>query len=200
MVSNSLKNNSAQTIQESMSLFYFQVVDIWKRLCESHNILLSQTFEEYKHLLDGKITDVEEIVSKKQETIFTINHLDDIRRELIENINIFLNQHNISSKVHNVGDLIQLMKNFEIERGEKHLQSFNAFLIDIIEKIQVQNKKNQQFLNRAIISLKEMREDAVGEKKYHTYTPKGSATSNTTNRYQTIKKTDGPSIREGQIE
>jgi flagellar biosynthesis/type III secretory pathway chaperone len=69
------------------------------------------------------------------------------------------------------------MQNYEAETNEKHLYRFNELLIDVIEKIQTQNKKNQLFINKAILSLREIREDAGGVKKYNTYSAKGISKS-----------------------
>jgi flagellar biosynthesis/type III secretory pathway chaperone len=65
------------------------------------------------------------------------------------------------------------MNFFEKQNNTQHLYRFNALLIDVIEKIQTQNKKNQVFLNKAINSLKEIREEALGVKNYNTYNKKG---------------------------
>ena len=54
---------------------------------------------------------------------------------------------------------------------------FNALLIDIITKIQVQNKNNQLFINRSLLNLKSIREDALGQKSYSTYTATGGSKS-----------------------
>ncbi len=63
-----------------------------------------------------------------------------------------------------------------IKRNQNCLDSLNSekhLLIDIIEKLQTQNKKNQLFLNKAINNLREIREDALGVKSYSTYNNKG---------------------------
>ena len=65
------------------------------------------------------------------------------------------------------------MRFYEDQNNTKHLYRFNELLIDVIEKIQEQNKKNQVFLNKAINNLREIREEAMGVKNYSTYNQKG---------------------------
>jgi flagellar biosynthesis/type III secretory pathway chaperone len=72
------------------------------------------------------------------------------------------------------------MQAYEVEKNQKHLFRFNALLIDIIEKIQTQNKRNQLFINKALLSLKQIRIEATGKKNYSLYTSKGSAISTST--------------------
>ena len=74
--------------------------------------------------------------------------------------------------VNNVSELISLMNLFEETNKNYHLKRFNTLLIDIIEKLQDQNK-NQMFLNKAIHNLKEIREEAMGVKNYSTYNKQG---------------------------
>jgi flagellar biosynthesis/type III secretory pathway chaperone len=45
----------------------------------------------------------------------------------------------------------------------------NSLLIDIIHRIQEQNKKNQMFLNKAMLSLREIKQGFTGKKTYTTY-------------------------------
>ena len=66
---------------------------------------------------------------------------------------------------------------------KKYLNNFNSLLIDIIQKIQKQNKKNQIFINKAIISLKEIKGSVDGGKNFNTYTQEGL----TTNKVNQIK-------------
>jgi flagellar biosynthesis/type III secretory pathway chaperone len=66
------------------------------------------------------------------------------------------------------------MKVIENKMQTPHLEKFNSYLIDTIEKIQEQNKKNQIFINKTLLSLKTIREEAMGRKNYSTYNSKGS--------------------------
>ncbi len=156
------------------SVHYFRVTDLWKKLCESHQQLLEITFDEYSLLLGSQIEELEEKVEVKNKLITFIGKLDKERKEAIKSLNIDLKK-NGSSEIQSVSDLIITMKEFESKQDQHHLRRFNALLIDIIEKIQTQNKKNQLFINKALMSLREIREDAMGKKNYSTYNAKGAS-------------------------
>tara|TARA_R110002049_G_scaffold300661_2_gene491694 strand:- start:184 stop:687 length:504 start_codon:yes stop_codon:yes gene_type:complete len=156
------------------SVHYFRVTDLWKKLCESHQQLLEITFDEYSLLLGSQIEELEEKVEEKNKLISFIATLDKERKEAIKNLNADLKK-NGSAEIQSVSDLIVTMKEFESTKDQHHLRRFNALLIDIIEKIQTQNKKNQLFINKALMSLREIREDAMGKKSYSTYNSKGAS-------------------------
>jgi flagellar biosynthesis/type III secretory pathway chaperone len=157
---------------KSLRLFYFQITDIWKRFCEEHSELLDKTFEEYSLLLTSDIDTLEPLLKEKAEVVQRITFLEKARQRCIDQLNDFLSAEGIKT-VDSVSELIQVMSEYEEHNNEKHLFRFNQLLIDIIEKIQAQNKKNQLFLNRSINNLREIREDALGEKNYNTYNNKG---------------------------
>ena len=160
-------------MDQQYAVHYFRVTDLWKKLCESHQRLLELTFDEYSLLLGSQIDELEEKIQEKNELISVIGELDQERKEAISELNKDLKRNNLST-VNSVSELIACMKNFEEQREQRHLQRFNALLIDIIEKIQLQNKKNQLFINKALMSLREIREDALGKKNYSTYNSKGA--------------------------
>jgi flagellar biosynthesis/type III secretory pathway chaperone len=153
---------------QKKELFYFQITDLWKRLCEEHSTLFDQTCDEYSLLLGSQIEELEEKIEQKQETIGRIALLEEIREELIGTVNKHL-----KANISNVSDLISFFQSFEQTLNQKHLQSFNSLLIDIIEKVQTQNRSNQLFINKALGSLRSIREEALGEKSYSTYTSNG---------------------------
>ncbi|MCF8058000.1 MAG: flagellar protein FlgN [Bacteriovoracaceae bacterium] len=158
--------------KNELHVLYFQVTDIWKRFCENHTELLDKTFEEYALLLSSDIDQLEEVLIQKQEIIKKINFLEAARERVITKLNIYLRDNN-QKEVDSVSELIEVMQYFEDQNNTKHLYRFNMLLIDIIEKIQDQNKKNQVFLNKAINNLREIREEAMGVKSYSTYNQKG---------------------------
>jgi flagellar biosynthesis/type III secretory pathway chaperone len=167
----------------TQEILYYQIIDLWKRFCEEHHLLFEQTMDEYSALLESDTEKVESMVESKAETIERINQLEKLRSHLIAKVNETLPE---GQKVNGVGDLILVMQEFEKRSNNNHLFRFNQLLIDIIEKIQEQNKKNQLFINKAIIALREIRENALG-KKYHTYTPRGSTTTKTKEHISTNK-------------
>ena len=150
--------------------FYFQITDIWKRLCEEHNSLLNLTFDEYSALLQSDIEKVELLLEEKQKTILTIESLDKLRSGLIEQLNQTQTE---NEKINSISDLLSFLLNSEVEKEKKHLFRFNNFLIDIIGKIQEQNKKNQTFVAKALNNLRDIRETASGKKTFPGYTAKG---------------------------
>ncbi|MGZ3788436.1 MAG: flagellar export chaperone FlgN [Bacteriovorax sp.] len=163
-------------MNDKLAILYFEVTDLWKRMCEEHNDLFNVTCDEYSLLLRSELDLLEEKLVEKNQIIARISALETIRRDLIADLNKLLPEKNIDS----VSKLLDVMRSYEVEKNQKHLFRFNALLIDIIEKIQAQNKRNQLFINKALLSLKQIRIEAVGKKNYSTYTSKGSAVSSST--------------------
>jgi flagellar biosynthesis/type III secretory pathway chaperone len=147
---------------------------LWKSLCERHSILLDITCEEYSALLESNLETLDSLLERKTSQIEKINELDKYRQSLIDQVNTYINSE--GEKISSISDFIMFFDRFEKSNNQKHLFRFNELLIDIIEKIQQQNKKNQLFLNKAILSLKDLREEALGVKSYMTYTSKGFTT------------------------
>lgn len=158
---------------ELKKIQYFKVTDLWKRFCEEHTTLLDLTFAEYSCLLSSEIDDLEEILEKKNVIITKIRSLEKLRQNIIDEINQTNDQ-----KVQDVSGLLVYMSDFEQEKEQQHLKKFNLLLIDLIEKLKAQNKKNQLFLNKAISSLKNIKEQALGKKSYSTYGQNGNEKSN----------------------
>lgn len=163
--------------KEKQEVFYFQVTDIWKRFCELHTKLFDLTCDEYSLLLGSDIDLLSEKLDEKQETIDLISKVEILREDLISSINTTLTD---ETRITSVSGLLDIFNDIEVEKTGKHLFRFNQLLLDIIEKIQAQNKKNQLFINKAILSLQSIREEAFGGNNYSTYTPKA-----TTSKIQT---------------
>ena len=163
-------------MNDKLAILYFEVTDLWKRLCEEHNELFNITCDEYSLLLNSELSLLEDKLTEKNITILKISALETIRRELIKELNSLLPEKEVTS----VSELLEVMRAYEVENQQKHLFRFNALLIDIIEKIQAQNKRNQLFINKALLSLKQIRIEATGKKNFSTYSSKGSALSSST--------------------
>lgn len=163
-------------MNEKLAILYFEVTDLWKRLCEEHHELFNITCDEYSLLLSSELSLLEEKLIEKNAVILRISALEAVRHELIKDLNKIAPEQEIDS----VSKLLEIMKTYEVENKQKHLFRFNALLIDIIEKIQAQNKRNQLFINKALLSLKQIRIEATGKKNYSTYSSKGSALSSST--------------------
>jgi len=162
--------------KQHFQILYFQITELWKRLCEEHAQLFDLTCEEYETLLRSNINELNYIVEKKQAVLEYIGQLDELRADLIKELNDLVEDQTIEK----VSDLLEIMEAYELEREHKHLKSFNDFLIDMIEKIQEQNKTNQIFIKKAMLSLKDLQEEIIGHsKKYETYNSKGKALKRT---------------------
>lgn len=160
-------------MNESLALLYFQVTDLWKQLCQEHNLLFNLTCDEYSLLLRSELDLLEDKIIEKQICIERITTLEAIRKDLILDLkDIYPNK-----EINGVSELLEIMSEYEIENNQKHLRSFNSLLIDIIEKVQTQNKRNQLFINKALINLQQMKLEASGKKKFSTYSKKGSSVS-----------------------
>jgi flagellar biosynthesis/type III secretory pathway chaperone len=131
------------------------------------------TCDEYHCLIKNSLEKIDLIVEKKQALIEYISSLNDLREDIISEINLVYPDANIQS----VNNLLQFMLATKVEKDEKHLKRFNSFLIDTIEKIQKQNTINQQFISKAMTSIEDVREHLLGRSKYQTYNSKGQTKS-----------------------
>lgn len=158
---------------KDLVIFYFQVTDLWKRFCESHQEMFELTCDEYHALIKNDLEEVDLIVEKKQSIMDYISSINDLREELIRDINIVYT----SAKIENVSQLLKFMLATTIEKDEQHLKRFNNFLIDTIEKIQKQNSINQQFITKAMTSIESVRENLLGKSRFQTYDSRGQTKS-----------------------
>lgn len=151
---------------EEKKLYYQQVVTIWEEFCHLHKELFDLTCDEYLTLLASDMDKLEQMLPIKEEIIGKIGALEKERTELIERLNSI----NLSSqKISKVSELLNLFSDIEDQSPIKALRNLNDLLVDIIEKIQIQNKKNQIFLNKAMLSLKDLKIGFSGKKSYTTY-------------------------------
>ncbi|MGB0452789.1 MAG: flagellar protein FlgN [Bacteriovoracaceae bacterium] len=160
--------------ENQKNVYYFTVTDLWKRFCEEHNRLFTLTSEEYSQLLASDFDKIEQITTNKEEVIERIKNLETIRQETLVKINESLEE---NQRIENASGLVKFFDDCAPEKEGLHLKKFNDLLIHLIEKIQNQNKNNQLFINKAIHSLREIREGAAGGEKLQTYNAKGSARS-----------------------
>ena len=155
------------------SILYFQITDVWKRHCELHSELFDLTCDEYSLLLKSDLDNLEKKIEEKNYILSVIRDNEIIRDEVVARIKTSSNE----KEVKNIKDVISFFSDFEPEMKDKHLYRFNELLIDIIGKIQDQNKKNQIFINKAINSLRAIREDATGKQTVNTYNAQGKTQS-----------------------
>ena len=128
---------------------YKSIINLWQRLCNLHQSLLEVTTEEYTSLLSSDLEKTAEILETKKNLIKEIAKEDLIRQKLVSEI---LGPETLADG-YKFSDLKTFFNKFEIESKGNHLNNFNLILLDTINKIKAQNKKNRFFINRAMISL-----------------------------------------------
>lgn len=151
---------------EEKKLYYHQVLSVWEGFCSLHSQLFDIACDEYLALLSSDIDKLEELLPFKEETIAKISELDSERNKLVEKIN---NTTLVTSPLNKASELMTFFSDIETKNGVSALKNLNSLLIDIIEKIQLQNKTNQVFLNKAMISLRDLKRGFNGQKIYSTY-------------------------------
>lgn len=153
------------------------LIDLWRDFCEKHTLLYEFTCDEYMHLLSSDMDKLNNTLQDKKELLEHINLLDSQRMTLTDEILILMEVETPPKK------LIFLLNYFK-KSGEddvaNQIEKLNLVLLDIIEKIQDQNKKNQIFLNKAIHSLKELKQSFSGKTRYNTYSAAGITKSSNT--------------------
>jgi len=158
----------------SLRFKHQSAVEIWENFCQLHHSLYELTCDEYQALLSGEIELLEEIIGKKEAVMAQINDWEARRASLIDS----MNKENLSSeKIANVTGLLKVLAPAEAELPIPALHNLNSLLIDVITRIQEQNKRNQIFLNRAMSSLREIRDGFSGKRQYTTYGADGMTRS-----------------------
>jgi flagellar biosynthesis/type III secretory pathway chaperone len=155
---------------EGLVKTYFSTSDLWNSLCELHAILFDLTCDEYSCLLENNLEELENVVIKKEEIVKKVQKLENERQKIIESINTILDE---EFKITSASELLLFLEPVAKDMEQNHLMQFNRILIDIIEKIQNQNKKNQIFLNKAIDSIDKLRHEVSGKKSYNSYDHQG---------------------------
>ena len=159
---------------DEKKLFYQRAISIWEEFCHLHKDLYDLTCDEYLTLLESDIDKLEKLLPLKEEIISKISDLEKERSELIDTLNTTaLFSNNISRS----NELIQAFSVIEQESGIAALKNLNSILIDIIQYLQEKKKKNQVFLNKAMISLREVKQGFTGKKQYTTYGADGQTRS-----------------------
>lgn len=147
------------------------LIQAWQEFCQLHSKLYELTCDEYSALLSSEVERLEETLEAKKDIINEIYELDSHRDQIIHDINEELSPKSPIKKIH---DLILFFKPYDTEN---YIEKYNALLVDIVGKIQDQNKTNQIYLNKAILSLQELRESFKGTPSYKTYNNMGKTTA-----------------------
>ena len=148
---------------------YRATIDMWQCLCDLHQRLYECTANECNALLTSEIEKTSELLEKKKSIINKISLEEKNRQKLIEEI---LGPKKLSNE-YRFSDLKAHFNQFEIEREGNHLNNFNLILLDTIKKIREQNKKNQLFLNRAMLSLEGLKLPPGEKASLSLYNKKG---------------------------
>lgn len=148
------------------TLYFQQVVAVWEGFCVLHKELYDLTCDEYLTLLASDIDKLETMLPVKDEIISKIGELEKERGQLIEQLN---DTGLFATKILKAGDLLSAFAEIDQKSAIPALRNLNSLLIDIVTKIQDQNKKNQQFLNKAMLSLREVKQGFTGKKTFSTY-------------------------------
>jgi len=151
---------------DEKKLYYHRALHVWESFCHLHKDLIDLTCDEYLTLLASDVDKLETMLPIKEEIIGRISELELERAELIEKINSIKL---FSSSITRSADLLEAFSELDKESGLPALRNLNSLLIDIIYKIQEQNKKNQMFLNKAMLSLRDIKQGFAGKKTYTTY-------------------------------
>lgn len=154
--------------RQEVSIKFEKALDIWQKLCSLHNDLFQKTCDEYLSLLSSDLDELEHIIQDKEEIIQEIDQIDHNRKQLIKTLNA-------SNGINSVSQLINYFDSNNVDA--KNLNKLNLLLIDIIEKITDQNKKNQLFLNKAINSINELKSSFKGQSQYKLYSNRGQITT-----------------------
>jgi flagellar biosynthesis/type III secretory pathway chaperone len=164
-------------IEMEFKLKASHLIDLWRDFCEKHTVLYEFTCDEYMHLLGSDMDALNDTLQQKKELLEHINLLDSQRVTVTDEILALMN---IESPPKKLVFLLDYFKKNGQEDVANQIEKLNLVLLDIIEKIQDQNKKNQIFLNKAIHSLRELKQSFSGKVQYNTYSATGSnKTSNT---------------------
>lgn len=155
-----------ETSDQARLLYYQQAVTVWEGFCRLHKDLYDLTAEEYMTLLASDIEKLETMLPLKEELIAKIGELEKDRAHLM----LKINESNLfATEITRAGELLEAFSDIDHKAGIPALRNLNSLLIDIIQKIQEQNKKNQMFLNKAMLSIRELKNGFSGKKTYTTY-------------------------------
>jgi flagellar biosynthesis/type III secretory pathway chaperone len=158
---------------------FIDFIDVWERLCRHHSELFDLTCDEYLHLLSSDMDELNNTVAQKEKLLNQISSIDSRRKKIIGELNVELSaQKSTAIVLEKSSEVIEYFKFSGIENYQ-HLNKLNLLLIDIIEKIQTQNKKNQIFLNKAVAKLNDLKSSFNGGKRLTTYGPQGKTVTKT---------------------
>lgn len=158
-----------------MELYYIQTLEIWEKFCLLHKELYELTAKEYLLLLENNLEELTSITNQKELIFKDVNAIEAHRNDIISDLNKNISEDN---KIKKISELIAYFRPIEEKRNLNSLLNLHNLLINIIEQLQEQNKKNQIYINKAILSAKELQESFKGKKSFKTYGADGLTKSN----------------------
>lgn len=165
-----------QKLQFSLSAQ--NVASLLKSQCELHTDLYERTCQEYALLLESEIDSLDELVQEKQKIIRQIELAEKERLHVLEN----LKKTAPTLSFNKLGEMLTTLKACGLKTDAEAIEKLNMILLDIVDKIQEQNKRNQVFLNKAIVSLKDLKAsfNKDNPKQFKTYNSLGASSSAST--------------------
>ncbi len=155
-----------EEIKLKAQFLYNDVCDLWRGFCELHNELYELACEEHLLLMQSDIENLDDCLARKEKIISKVTQMEGQRATFIE----FLNKDYSKKTIVKARDLIDFFKSHV---KDDLLEQYNVLLIDIIENIQEQNKRNRIFLNKALYSLNQIKKDFSGSPYIETYNASG---------------------------
>lgn len=152
------------------------LLTLWREFCEKHTELYELTCDEYMHLLSSDLEKLDEVTEDKKNLLMVINGLEEHRQDITSQVSTLLGIENPKK----LSVLLEKLKEEQESSFCEQVERLNLILLDIVSKIQDQNKKNQVFLNKAIHSLSELKRSFTGKSNYKTYSSNGLTNSNQT--------------------
>jgi len=171
------ENNFYSSQNQELPDAYQELTLIWRELCVLHTHLFELTNQEYQYLLTSETDLLESNLIEKRNVVKMINDFDQRRQDCVERVFALINPDTDLSPTFSIINRI-LMQNLKLEASHQ-LEKYNDYLVDIIEKIQMQNRKNRQFLNRAMIMIDDLKKDFQSSKKILSYNKKGNLQKHT---------------------
>jgi flagellar biosynthesis/type III secretory pathway chaperone len=144
--------------------------NIWKDFCIYHSNLLDATFTEYEILLSSDLEDLDEVNAIKKEFINRISSKEMERKILLAQA---FEDGILTSKISSLSELEDGFAKYESNEKIEYFSEFSSLLKSIMVNLKLQNKKNQIYINKALNSLSNLKEEMAGKKSTQIYNPKG---------------------------
>ena len=164
----------------NLNNYYKETYDLWNKLCKIHSEIYDLTCDEYLKLIKSEIDELAETIVEKENLIDEVGKIDLVRKDLINRINnnLIYNKNINKNVIKTAKDLIIFFEDLPEEKENKFLNNLNELLIDIIYKTKDQNKKNQVFINKAILSINNIKQNLTGSRYSETYNSHGKTKRN----------------------